>query len=161
MVARSGAIRGTPSQPVPRAGWGRAVTFLRFSQRLLQLPHAALGSGALALRLTQPAAQAGHLEAPVVLGRGAKLRGQPGGERRAEELGGGGAACGYAGQGSGAGGLWAAGKAGPRGAAELTDKRWEGHGGAVVWAGPEWAGLGYAHRVGSRACGGPKPVGSG
>lgn len=67
-----------PSDPRGQ-GEGREVTFLRLRQRLLQLPHAALGLGTLALRLTQPAAQARGLEVPVVLGGRTQVRGPPGG----------------------------------------------------------------------------------
>lgn len=74
--------RGAPlgGVPVGASVWGRAGgTFLHLGQGLLQLPYAALGSGALALGLDQPAAQACHLEVPVVLSRRTTVSEQPGG----------------------------------------------------------------------------------
>lgn len=49
------------------------VTFLCLCQGPLQLPHVALGLGTLALHLTQPAAQALHLDVGIVLGRGTEV----------------------------------------------------------------------------------------
>lgn len=69
---RSGAPRGSGGAQA-RVGEGGHLTFLRLGQRPLQLPLAALGPGELVLHLTQPAAQACHLEAPVVLAEGPKL----------------------------------------------------------------------------------------
>ena len=68
-----------PCRQCSGPGRGKGVTFLRLCQRLLQPCRAALGLGTLALCLAQPAAQAHHLEVPVVLGGRTQVRGQPGG----------------------------------------------------------------------------------
>lgn len=78
-TAQAWAHRETPGKwPWPGAGGGAGVTSLSLGRRLLQPPHLALGSGPLALRLTELAAQAQHSEPPSVLGRRTEVSWQPG-----------------------------------------------------------------------------------